>query len=245
MDQQKTINITGERLTLGHSSKRNQEDHVARYAYASKYVKDSLVLDVACGTGYGVEQLCKAGAKKVYGVDIDKESILFAQENHKHSNANYICGTASRLDFEDNTFDVIVTFETIEHLQNEERKAYLGELFRVLKPQGQVILSTPNKLITSPWSEKPLNPYHELEFYREGLEHELVDAGFAITWWGGQRFVRKIFTKRFTYLIVRAFEKIIRQSSGTYEIANGPQVLSLQRGSEPRYFVVRLEKYEK
>ncbi len=236
--------VSGERLTVGKSSKRNQEDHVARYAFACDYVKDKTVLDIACGTGYGVKMLSDAGAREVVGVDIDLESIELAQKNFSGENISYQCESASDIKFEDEKFDVIVTFETIEHLDDDIRAQYLSNLRLALKKDGIIILSTPNKLITSPWSKKPLNPYHVLEYYRETLEVELGYQGLIVMGWYGQRFVKKFFTHRTSYLLVRIFEKMFRKSFGIYDIANGATVAQIPAGSEPRYFVVIIKKHD-
>tara|TARA_B100000508_G_scaffold24443_2_gene17623 strand:- start:16905 stop:17633 length:729 start_codon:yes stop_codon:yes gene_type:complete len=234
--------VSGERLTLGQSSKRNQEDHIARYDYATKFTKGNRVLDVACGTGYGVSLICESGALEVVGVDIDSDSISYAQKKYNHKNAKYICSSASKIPMPDEYFDAIVTFETIEHLEEEDRELYLRELRRVLKDDGVVILSTPNKLITSPWSKIPLNPYHILEYYEETLRDEIEKYNFRILSWCGQRRVKNIFTKYPIYVLIRIFEKISRKNLGIYDIADSSEVKPIERGCHPRYFVLKIKK---
>ncbi|MCA9367050.1 class I SAM-dependent methyltransferase [Candidatus Kaiserbacteria bacterium] len=230
--------VTGERLTLGKSSQRNQDDHVARYDFASEFVSnDSVVLDVACGTGYGCAYLSDKGAKDIVGIDIDPESIEYAKEHHSRLNISYLVGSASDIKYPSNHFDCIVSFETIEHLETEDRGAYLRELKRVLKPGGVIIISTPNKKITSPWSKKPLNKFHILEFTQMQLESELKNANINIKDRYGQRYVYKFFTMRLPYVLVRLIEKVLKHSFNIYDIADGPQVKKYISHKIPRYFV--------
>lgn len=144
---------------------------LARYQLASCYVKDKVVLDAGCGAGYGAEALAKAGAKKVFGVDIAPNSIQYCRENYSRQNLTFKIGDAARLDFRDNFFDLIVAFETIEHIK-DYRQA-ISEFYRVLKPGGKLIISTPNKAVYSPGTKKPFYPFHFHEFYLEELQKML------------------------------------------------------------------------
>jgi len=145
------------------------QQHIMRYVFASSYVKDKIVLDVACGAGYGSHFLAIEGAKKVYGVDIDKNALKIAKTYYSHPNVEYIRGDVLSLPFSDNFFDVIVSFETIEHILDTER--YISEIKRVLKPDGIFICSTPNIKYT-------MHPeYHVHEFYPEEF-WELLEKNF-------------------------------------------------------------------
>jgi O-antigen biosynthesis protein len=234
--------VSGERLTPGKSSKRNQEDHTARYEFSLDYIKGKTVLDIACGTGYGAKLIKDAGALEVVGVDIDKAAIDYAVENFSAAGVTFICASADNINFPAEKFDTIVTFETIEHLEEPIRKAYLEKLKNSLKKDGLIILSTPNKLITSPWSIKPLNPYHVLEYYKKTLAEEINLHGLYIEAWYGQRFVKTIFTKYPVYILVRIVEKILKKSFGIYDIADSAKVRKVIEGTEPRYFIVLIKK---
>ena len=116
--------------------------HVARYDFAKKYTSEMTVLDVGCADGFGVSMMVQ-NAKKVVGIDNDKTLIVCAKEKYKSlKNAEFIIGDARRLPFPDNSFDVAVSFEIIEHLINQ--KNFLLELNRVVKRGGTVIISTPD-----------------------------------------------------------------------------------------------------
>ncbi|NJM51942.1 MAG: class I SAM-dependent methyltransferase [Blastocatellia bacterium] len=96
------------------------------------YIKDKQVLDIACGTGYGLAFL-KGSAKSVTGVDVDIEAAKQAKSECDEK-AHVLLGDGTNLPFHDESFDVVTSFETLEHLH--DRKLFLSELKRVLKPNG-------------------------------------------------------------------------------------------------------------
>jgi|Deesub1362B_J571_1020462.scaffolds.fasta_scaffold00891_7 ubiquinone/menaquinone biosynthesis C-methylase UbiE len=145
------------------------QEHVMRYVFASNYVKNKIVLDVACGAGYGSHFLAIKGAKKVYGVDIDENALKIAKTYYVHPNVEYIKGDVLKLPFPNNFFDIVVSFETIEHISDTEK--YITEIKRVLKPRSIFICSTPNIKYTK-------HPkYHVHEFYPKEF-WELVERNF-------------------------------------------------------------------
>jgi len=137
--------------------------HVTRYAFASQFVKDKVTLDVACGPGYGSAYLLHKGASKVVGGEISDEAIKYAEEHYKRDGTEFIRLDAARLPFPDDSFDTIVSMETIEHLGEYER--FLYECQRVLRDGGTFICSTPNKEFLSPGMKKTSAPVHVREFY--------------------------------------------------------------------------------
>ena len=234
--------VTGERMTPGGSSSRNEADHLARYKFAETFVKDKSVLDIACGTGFGVDILSKSGASSVLGVDIDQSAISYAVENYGSDKVKFVSGSAESIEAPDNSFDVIVSFETIEHLEDELRSKYLDELFRTLKPDGVLLLSTPNKQITSPWQDKPNNPFHILEYTKEMLKKEVEKHGFKIDFWYGQRFVQKWKTGFVVRKMSRLYEKITKSNLKWYDFADSEEVRIVPDYVEPRYFLIKASK---
>lgn len=144
-------------------------EHAARYRFALERVAGKRVLDIACGTGYGIGLLQKT-ARFVCGVDIDAEAAVQARSECAE-NSSVILGDGLRLPFETGSFDVVTSFETIEHLH--DRPGFLRELERVLVPEGLLLLSTPNAHYTRPINGKPSNPFHIYEYTPEELAEEL------------------------------------------------------------------------
>lgn len=155
-------NWTGERLETFIYS-RDTIEHLHRYAIAATYTKDKVVLDVASGEGYGSNLLSK-NASKVYGVDIDAQAVSLASEKYKKSNLEFKQGSAALIPIESGSIDVVVSFETIEH--HDKHDEMLSEIKRVLKPDGMLIISTPDKLI---YSDKRnfKNEFHVKELYKD------------------------------------------------------------------------------
>jgi len=163
------MSVAVERLVLDNQTRQNiiYDEHLVRYQLASQLVKNKVVLDVACGSGYGSYFLAQAQAQQVVGVDIDETTVQTAQKKYSANNLQYITDSAETLEkLKDKSFDVVVSFETIEHLQNYH--SYLQALRRVLKNDGLAIISTPN---AEAFTEVD-NPFHLKEF----TEAELVLA---------------------------------------------------------------------
>ncbi len=156
----------------------------ARYKLATQYAQDKVILDIGCGAGYGSYKLIRAGAKKVYGVDIIANSIEYCQTHHFNPRLFFKQGDITHLDFDDNSFDQICAFEVIEHIKNYEKA--VSELLRVLKPGGLLIISTPNKAIYSPDTKKPFHPFHYHEWFLNDFKKILI--GFKIQKILGQYF---------------------------------------------------------
>lgn len=127
--------------------------HLDRYEFAKTFVSNKSVGDVACGTGYGTDILSLNKAKNVIGIDISLDAINYAKKYHKHKNNNFICSSAHSTPLKENELDVLVSFETLEHLENEDE--LLNEFQRILKVDGTLVISTPND-----WGVDELSPYH-------------------------------------------------------------------------------------
>ncbi len=165
MENSKDI-FTGERFVPGIEDIKLEMEHYQRYLSVAKLVKDKVVLDAASGEGYGSNILAQS-AKKVIGLDIDEGAINRSKETYKsQSNLSYVQGSIAELPIEDNSLDVVVSFETIEHVPEELQQMYLKEIKRVLKPDGFMIMSTPNKEIYSDKYDYH-NEFHIKEFYKQ------------------------------------------------------------------------------
>jgi 2-polyprenyl-3-methyl-5-hydroxy-6-metoxy-1,4-benzoquinol methylase len=144
-------------------------EHAARYVFALPYVEGSKVLDIACGTGYGIG-LMQTKAASVTGLDLDIEAVREAAKECS-DNASVLFGNCLGLPFADESFDVITSFETLEHLH--DRSTFVHELHRVLRRDGTLLLSTPNANYSQPVDGKPANAFHIHEYTPDELQSEL------------------------------------------------------------------------
>jgi len=143
-------------------------EHLLRYRFCAQFVRGRRVLDVATGSGYGAQALAQAGAALVVGLDYDPQAIGYARQHYP--GPAFVVADAHHLPFPPAAFQVVVSLETIEHLERPE--AFLDEVRRVLAPGGLLILSTPQKGVYPPG-----NPYHVREFTVEELA-SLLQARF-------------------------------------------------------------------
>ena len=155
------MRFTGERFIPTEEGKI-QLEHYHRYAVVRDLVAGKRVLDVACGEGYGSSMLAEV-AVAVTGVDISSEAVLHAEATYVKPNLTYLEGSATALPFADASFEVVVSFETIEHLAGQAEM--VSELRRVLRPEGILIISSPNRPVYSEESGEH-NEFHvkELDF---------------------------------------------------------------------------------
>jgi ubiquinone/menaquinone biosynthesis C-methylase UbiE len=165
------VEFTGERVIPGQVNENLWSEHLARYAFARRYVAGKRVLDAGCGTGYGSAELARS-ASSVTGVDRAPEAIAFALENYSSAGLHFCVSTCTAMPFSANAFDVVVAFEVIEHLP--DYRAFLDECARVLRHQGVFIVSSPNKrYYAESRAQNGPNPYHEHEFEAEEFVTEL------------------------------------------------------------------------
>lgn len=233
------MKFTGERCIPGIIDRVSEEQHFSRYKFASQFVKNKKVLDFGCGSGYGSALLAGAAAH-VTGVDISQEAIDHARDHYQKENNKFF--TADVVDaklLESDSFDVVVSFEVIEHLPDRGR--YLREACRLLKPGGVFIVSTPNKKYSSPGLEKPSNPYHVIEFYLKDFK-DLLSEHFGKIEIHGQDPQSKIklaIKKFLPEFLLKLF--IYRNISGVYNTKQA--VLFTDKNVEAcRYFIAVCQK---
>ncbi len=178
--------FTGERFVPGIAGEIAHE-HWHRYAFARRFVTGKRVLDVACGEGYGSVLLAEV-ADHVVGVDIDPEAIAHAREKYAaRGNLRFEHGSATVLPFPERSVDVVVSFETIEHLAKDDQPRMLAECARVLKDPGVLVLSAPNRLEYSD-ARGYRNPFHLHEHARGELERLLEREFSAMRWYRQRRY---------------------------------------------------------
>jgi len=172
--------FTGERFTP-ECLREIWYEHYHRYAFARALVKGRRVADVACGEGYGAALLA-AAATTVVGVDIDPASVAHARQRYGDiANLRFECADATRLPFADASLDAITSFETIEHLRPQAE--LIAEFARVLKQDGLLILSSPDKQSYSDARDYH-NQFHVHELYRDELLALLAPAFPALRLYG-------------------------------------------------------------
>lgn len=181
--------------------------HFKKASFAVKLLKAipfKNCLDVGCASGFMASKIAKRFPKaRFFGVDAYKEAITYAK--HKYPSIKFIHAEAEKLPFKPNQFDLILCYETIEHVRNP-KKAML-ELKRVLKPKGTLILSMDSgnlafriiwffweKTYGKAWQNAHLNTFHHTD-----LEKLIINSGFNIK--------KKYFT-HFRLEVVYVAEKI-------------------------------------
>jgi SAM-dependent methyltransferase len=178
------LEFTGERYVPGTAGEIAHE-HWHRYAFARAFVAGRRVLDAACGEGYGSALLADA-AVHVTGVDIDARTLAHARATYAgRTNVDFIEGSAASLPLADASVDVVVSFETIEHLDAADQPRMLSEFARVLRADGVLILSSPTRPEYSD-ARNHVNPFHIHELDRNELAR-LVDPHFPAQRWHRQR----------------------------------------------------------
>lgn len=149
-----------ERWIPGFIFQNVENDHIKRYEFAGQYVKDKAVLDIACGSGRGSYHLATRGqAKSVIGCDISKDAIRYAKHRNMHPVVEFQIQDAEQY-IAINTFDRIISFETVEHLKGYDQ--FLRNMCVSLKDNGLLIISTP--ISNQPLDIEPINPYHKQEW---------------------------------------------------------------------------------
>ncbi|NOD64537.1 MULTISPECIES: glycoside hydrolase family 99-like domain-containing protein [unclassified Ruegeria] len=157
-------------------------EHLHRYQLARSLADGLDVLDIACGEGYGTD-IIAASAKSVIGVDVSASAVEHAKFHYRDPRLCFRAGSATDIPIPDQSVDLVVSFETIEHLEEHDRM--IQEVRRVLRPGGLLLISSPNKY---EYSDKPgySNPFHVKELYTDEFL-ELIGRYFPNTCHYGQR----------------------------------------------------------
>jgi SAM-dependent methyltransferase len=131
-------------------------EHRARYWSAAAIAEGRAVLDAGCGTGYGTLMLAEGGAASVTAIDLAEEAVEQTLDR-VDGRAEVVLGDVHQLPFDDASFDMVVCFEVIEHMNAQD--AALSEFARVLRPEGFLLISSPNRNVYTPG-----NPHHVHEY---------------------------------------------------------------------------------
>lgn len=214
------------------------QDHLARYYFINKYISNKIVLDIACGEGYGCKIIKEGGAAKVYGADNNQEIV--DQAKLKYPGINFVVSEATDTPFMDNFFDIVVSFETWHHLDLYAK--FIPEISRILKPGGLLILSVPNEKIIylNPLNNKLLTKYYRVNFDKKRIK-KYFSSYFEIKEWYGQRFVKIFYTffitKLFLFILTKISRKMNDKINIAFKRADGPAVKIL-KNNNARYLIV-------
>ena len=149
--------------------------HLRAYEYAKEFVNDKNVLEIGCGSGYGSKFLSQF-AKSITTVDIDKDSLEYAKKNNSNSNIEYInANILEGINKNDQSYDIAISFQVIEHIYSKDSGKFLNEIKRLLKPDGKIIITTPNRKFRLYPFQKPKNKYHKIEYTPKKLKKLLTN----------------------------------------------------------------------
>ena len=174
---------TGERYVPWMEGAEIGYEHLHRYAFATQFVRNKRVLDLASGEGYGSHLLAKT-AKQVVGIDIDEQTVRHAKNKYILPHLDFKAGSILDVPIEGNgVFDVIVCFEALEHVDDHHK--LLSEAKRLLTSNGLFLVSTPNKML---YTDEPQfnNPFHVHELYFDEFK-ALLENYFRQVKFLGQR----------------------------------------------------------
>lgn len=188
----------GERYVPGQTSRNVREDHERRYRHVRNQLKGRRILDIACGSGFGI-QILSSVSSAIVGIDYSFDAVNFAKRNFMRRADGGVRANTSSIPFVDNSFDAVVSFETIEHLR--EPVKFLEEIRRVLIPDGQFYISTPVK------KGNRLDRYHFHEYTIIEIT-KLLSRFFSVEKVEGQRFMFTPFFALFSLEWINNLKKI-------------------------------------
>lgn len=199
------MEVTGERF-MPEMKGLIELEHLNRYYFVVNQIdlKDKVVLDIASGEGYG-SNILATYAQNVIGVDISDEAIEHAKTKYKKDNLKFIQGDAIKIPLEDNSIDVVVSFETIEH--HDKHVEMINEIKRVLKKDGILIISSPDKYHYSEVRNYN-NIFHVKELYYEEFRTLITE-----------------YFKNVSFYLQRTFSGSIIVQDGTNHIYNTPLIV--------------------
>jgi len=169
------LTLTGER-TIPDLDIENYwfRRHQVVYQRLAVHCAGREVLEAGCGEGYGAD-LIAGVARRVVAVDYDEATV--AHVRSRYPRVDVMQANLARLPLPDDSVDVVVNFQVIEHLWDQAQ--FVAECARVLRPSGLLMVSTPNRITFSPGRDTPINPFHTRELNAGELTELLVEGGFT------------------------------------------------------------------
>lgn len=139
-------------------------------------VKGAKILDIGCGYGWFEYHLLKEDITEITGIEITEQDLKTTKDNLKHKKARFSIGGALELPFDDQSFDIVVAWEVIEHIPKHTEEKMFAEVSRVLRRGGHFYLSTPYNSLLS----KILDPAWWLIGHRHYSEAQLKKFGEGV-----------------------------------------------------------------
>ncbi|HEX2285480.1 MAG TPA: class I SAM-dependent methyltransferase, partial [Mycobacterium sp.] len=168
--------LTGERTVPGLAEENYWfRRHEVVYERLADRCAGRDVLEAGCGEGYGANLIADV-ARHVIGLDYDESAV--AHVRARYPRVEMLHGNLAELPLGDGAVDVVVNFQVIEHLWDQRQ--FVGECFRVLRPGGVLLISTPNRITFSPGRDTPINPFHTRELNAAELTDLLTAQGFSV-----------------------------------------------------------------
>jgi SAM-dependent methyltransferase len=153
--------------------------HASIYGFAATRAPHCRTLDAACGTGYGSHLLAQAGAESVLGIDRNSRRVRFAARRFVHPALRFRVGDCERLSFPADSFDLVVSSNTLEHLGQPAR--FLRSIARALSPRGQLIVAVPPVLSEADRRANASNPDHVSNLSVRGWGELFEKEGWAVS----------------------------------------------------------------
>ncbi len=175
----------GERAIIHNWEKaRNREEsywnwgqlaHINRYEWASSFIKGLKVLDNGCGAGCGTYYLVLHGAAEAVGIDYSFDAIKWGKRRYQAKNLKLITANSLHLPFRDNYFDVIVSFDVLEHIAEKDQRNFISEIIRVMRQSGTLLIGCPNREASECILTNDNNLFHLHELNKEEFEKLLSE----------------------------------------------------------------------
>ena len=176
MSAHDSLALTGERTVPGVAEENYWfRRHEVVYRKLAGHCAGHDVLEAGCGEGYGADLIADV-ASSVIGLDYDELTVAHVRARYPRVDVRH--GNLAALPLPNDSVDVVVNFQVIEHLWDQPQ--FVGECFRVLRPGGLLLMSTPNRVTFSPGRDTPVNPFHTRELNAAELTELLVGGGFTM-----------------------------------------------------------------
>jgi hypothetical protein len=158
---------------------------MARYRFADRLLTGvERILEIGCEKGIGVNFLALPPYRRIWAFDQHEQSIAFAQKRYGHERLTFFPLAAPKFPETPRLFDAVICLEVFEHLDQAQGEKLLEGVCKRIDEKGCFLLSTPNRLLTSPNSDRPVNKFHEIEYAPNELENLLKKHFNRVTVYG-------------------------------------------------------------